>query len=320
MKVAITGVSGFIAGALARRLRADGDDVVGIDLVPGADTVVGDVTQPQTWSAAVTGCDVLVHAAARVGMPSRTDDFWPVNVLGTRGAMEACRRAGVPRFILLSSVTVFGNDFPDQVAEDYPTRPTGVPYADSKISAEHVALWAHVRGIVSATIVRPGDVYGPGSRPWTVLPVQMIAARRTAVPNRGRGIHSPVFVDDVVDGLCRALRRPAAEGQIITLSGGVGVPTGQFLDYYARMLGRSAVPRVPTPVAVAAARALGRLSRGPIELSPDAVHYLADRRGTYSVARAAELLDWRPITGLPEGMAVTERWLGAQGYLAAARP
>ena len=61
----------------------------------------------------------------------------------------------------------------------------------------------------------------------------------------------------------------------------------------------------------AAATRLGRT----IELSPAAVRYLADRRGTYSIAKAAELLDWRPKVGLDDGMARTREWLAEQGLL-----
>jgi nucleoside-diphosphate-sugar epimerase len=146
----------------------------------------------------------------------------------------------------------------------------------------------------------------------------MIKTRRVAVPTTG--IHSPVYVDDVVAGLIRAATVPKAAGEIITLSGGVGVPTGEYFDGYARLLGRRAVPRLPRAAMLAAAATqagiANRLGR-TIELSPAAVHYLADRRGTYSIAKAADLLDWRPQVGLDEGMARTGDWLRAEGLLRA---
>ena len=193
---------------------------------------------------------------------------------------------------------------------------TAVPYADTKIAAEHLCLDEHIRSGIEVTIVRPGDVYGPRSRPWTLLPLQMIRSRRVAVPPTG--IHSPVYVDDVVDGVIRAATVPQAAGEIITLSGGVGVPTGEYFDHYARLLGRRSVPRVPRSVMLAAAGAqagvANRLGR-TIELSPAAVRYLADRRGTYSIAKAADLLDWRPAVGLHDGMARTAEWLRTEGLI-----
>ena len=106
------------------------------------------------------------HRGDGGGIPSSTEHFWRVNTLGTRNVLDAAARAGATRFVLLSSVTVFGNDFPDDVAGDYPTRPTGVPYADTKIAAEHLCLDAHLRSLIDVRIVRPGTstvrVVGPG--------------------------------------------------------------------------------------------------------------------------------------------------------------
>lgn len=314
MNVVVTGASGFIGSALVTALRDQGHQVRGLD-VAGTD-IVADIAHRGPWMD-LGDVDVVVHTAAMVGMPSQTEAFWRVNTLGTRHALDAARDSGAGRFVLLSSVTVFGNDFPDGVTEAYPTRPTGVPYADTKIAAEHLCLDEHIRSGIEVTIVRPGDVYGPRSRPWTLLPLQMIKSRRVAVPTTG--IHSPVYVDDVVAGIIGAATAPRAAGEIITLSGGVGVPTGEYFDHYARLLGRRSVPRLPRAVMLGAAGAqagiANRLGR-TIELSPGAVRYLADRRGTYSIAKAQDLLGWRPEVGLDEGMARTAQWLRAEGLIA----
>ena len=313
MRFVVTGASGFIGSTLVSALRAQGHDARGLDIA-GAD-ITADIAHAGRWMD-LGDVDVVVHTAAMVGMPSQAETFWHVNTLGTRHVLDAARDSGAGRFVLLSSVTVFGNDFPDGVTEAYPTRPTGVPYADTKIAAEHLCLDEHIRSGIDVTIVRPGDVYGPRSRPWTLLPLQMIKSRRVAVPTTG--IHSPVYVDDVVAGLIQAATVPEAAGEIVTLSGGVGVPTGEYFDQYARMLGRGSVPRLPRALMLAAAGAqagvANRLGR-TIELSPAAVHYLADRRGTYSIAKAQRLLGWRPEVGLDEGMARTAAWLRAEGLL-----
>ena len=313
MRFVVTGASGFIGSALAAALSDQGHDVRGLD-VAGTD-IVADIAQPGGWMD-LGDVDVVIHTAAMVGMPSQAEAFWRVNTLGTRHVLDAARRSGARRFVLLSSVTVFGDAVADGVSEAYPTRPTAVPYAETKIAAEHLCLDEHIRSGIEVTIVRPGDVYGPRSRPWTLLPLQMIRSRRVAVPPTG--IHSPVYVDDVVDGVIRAATVPQAAGEIITLSGGVGVPTGEYFDHYARLLGRRSVPRVPRSVMLAAAGAqagvANRLGR-TIELSPAAVRYLADRRGTYSIAKAADLLDWRPAVGLHDGMARTAEWLRTEGLI-----
>lgn len=312
MDVIVTGSNGFLGSAVTAALRARGDHVRGLDL-RGAD-IEADIGVEGPWQDQIRG-EVVIHTAAAVGMPSDASHFWRINTLGTRHVLDAAIRNGVRRFVLFSSVTVFGNDFPDQVSEDYPTQATGVPYADSKIAAEHLCL---ARDGIEVVILRPGDVYGPGSRPWTLLPLEMIRSRRVAAPRTG--IHSPVYVDDIVAGVVSAAAEPAAARQIITLSGGVGVPTGEYFDHYARMLGRRSVPRLPRGVMIAGAAAqsaaANRLGR-TIELSPAAVRYLADRKGTYSIAKAAEVLAWHPQVGLPEGMARTREWLSGQGLLPA---
>ena len=197
MRFVVTGASGFIGSTLVSALRAQGHDARGLDIA-GAD-ITADIAHAGRWMD-LGDVDVVVHTAAMVGMPSQAETFWHVNTLGTRHVLDAARDSGAGRFVLLSSVTVFGNDFPDGVTEAYPTRPTGVPYADTKIAAEHLCLDEHIRSGIDVTIVRPGDVYGPRSRPWTLLPLQMIKSRRVAVPTTG--IHSPVYVDDVVAGKC----------------------------------------------------------------------------------------------------------------------
>jgi nucleoside-diphosphate-sugar epimerase len=309
----VTGAAGFIGSRLAERLRADGVEVVGVDLHAddAAGIVAGDVSLPGDWQHAAEGCDAVIHTAALVGMPTDVSGYWAVNVRGTRLALEAARDNGAGRFVHLSSVVTFGLDFPDGVDESYPVHPTGAAYTDTKIASEQAVLMEHARGTQEAVVVRPGDVYGPASRPWTLLPLELMRSRQFVLPANGRGIFSPVYVDDLVDGIVRAATAPAAAGRVITLSGGVGVETR---DYFGR-LGQIAglrVPNAPTVALLAAATALdgiARLRGTENELTRDGVRYLADRRGTYSIETARELLDWTPQTDLDEGLARTEAWL-----------
>src|SRR6185312_14342225 len=121
-RICVTGASGFIGRTLAEHWRTQGVDVVGVDRLPdpALGVVAGDISEPGPWQRIAEGCDVLVHTAALVGMPSDDSGFWAVNVRGTRLALEAARNAGVPRFVHLSSVVTFGLDFPDGVDERWP--------------------------------------------------------------------------------------------------------------------------------------------------------------------------------------------------------
>src|SRR5918997_2836984 len=150
------------------------------------------------------------------------DPIWRVNVMGTRNALDAARAGGARRFVHISSVTAFSFDFPDGVTEDHPVRCNGVPYVDTKVASEQVVLQAHAAGQIACTIVRQGDVYGPGAGPWTVLPVEEIRRGRFLLPAMGRGIFSPVYLDDVVDGVARAAGAAEGAGQVFTISAGAG--------------------------------------------------------------------------------------------------
>ncbi len=137
------------------------------------------------------------------------------------------------------------------------------------------------------------------------------------LPARGRGIHSPVYVDDLVEGIVRAAQAPAAAGRVITLSGGVGVETREYFGHLGRMVGRK-VPAVPTAVALAGAAAMDRLARlrgVPNELTPDGVRYLAYRRGTYGIGTARELLDWRRRSASRRGWRAARSGCAGEGLL-----
>jgi nucleoside-diphosphate-sugar epimerase len=138
------------------------------------------------------------------------------------------------------------------------------------------------------------------------------------LPGLGRGIHSPVFIDNLVDGVVLAANSPDAAGQVFTLSDGIGVPYREFFKPYAELLGRKLV-LLPTPVALGAAAVAQRLARlqpGDNEVNPASARYLL-RRGTYSIEKARKVLGWEPKVGLELGLERTVAWLGEQGFGAA---
>jgi nucleoside-diphosphate-sugar epimerase len=323
--VLITGATGFIGGKLADRLRADGAAVRGVDFEADreGDIVAGDIAAAGPWQDAAKGCDTVVHTAAIVSNAASIEDAWKANVLGTRNVLDAAVAAGARRFVHFSSVRAFGDTgFPDGVDERRPVRPDGHTYVDTKIASEQVVLQAHAAGEIECTVIRPGDVYGPGSRPWTILPVEAIAAGRFFLPAMGRGVHSPIYVDDLVAGVLAAGRSDAAAGQVLTISGGVGISCNEFFGHYARMLGRPPARRVPTRVAMLLAaipEAAAWLTGSTTELRRSSVVYMT-RTGTYSIAKARRMLDWEPEVDVAEGMRRTEAWLREFGYLPGPAP
>ena len=214
-------------------------------------------------------------------------DFVRVNVRGTRNVLDAA--AGRP-VVVIASVAGWGYEFARPLAEDSPPRPCGIPYIDTKGATETLALR---RG---ATVMRPGDVYGPGSQPWVVRPLEMMRRGRFFLPAPGDGLITPVFVDDLVDAIVRALRTPRATGRAYTVWDGSPVTAREFFAFHARSLGQDRVRLLPAPLLRVAARAVGA--------GPAAVTFMS-RRATFPNTRAREELGWEPRVTLEDGMART---------------
>lgn len=320
-RIAVTGAGGFIGAAVCRRLVDEGATVVGVDLpggasdrvrATGADFRVADITDPAATTVALDGADGVIHTAAMVSDWGRMADFVRVNVGGTRTVLDAAQAVGAQRVVHLSSVATWGYEFRDDLAsEDAPPRVCGAPYVDTKTASHLLALG---RG---AAVVRPGDVYGPGSEPWTARPVRMLRAGRFVLPGDGSGVLTPIYVDDLVDCVLAALLHPDAGGRAVTAHDGAPVAARDFFGHYARMLGQGPVRTLPAPLLRGAAlvfEAIARRTGGTPDVTRQALTYVT-RGAAYPNTAARDLLGWTPRTPLDEGMTRTEAWLRAEGLL-----
>jgi nucleoside-diphosphate-sugar epimerase len=319
-KAVVTGAAGFIGRGVCERLVADGYEVTGLDLSPntastveavGASYSVCDTTDPDAVDSAVAGADAVVHAAAIVSDHGTMSEFIRVNVHGTRNVLDSTRRHGVGSVVHISSVASWGYDFRRPPTDSDWTRRQGVPYVDTKAASDDLALR---RG---AAVVRPGDVYGPRSTPWSIRPLESLKAGTFRLPGRGEGLMTPVFGDDLVDLVIRALGTPAAAGRAFTGFSGQAVTAATFFDYYARMLGMNRTPTAPRPLAVAGALAVeltARLSGRPPAISRTAMTFI-ERKAGYSTTLAQDLLGWSQTVDLDEGMRRTEQWFRETGML-----
>ena len=316
--VAVTGAGGFIGNAVSRRLVEEGAVVRGIEAraeaadaveAAGAEAVVADVTDRGSVDRALSGCELVVHTAAIVSDAGTMDDHVRVNVGGTRTVLGAARAAGAERCLHVSSVVVYGYDDPSEQDESAHLRNVGVPYLDTKSASDRLA---RARG---AVVVRPGDVYGPGSVPWSLRPLEMAKAGRLAVVD-GEALMLPVYVDDLVDGIAVALRR-GEPGQAYTAwNDAERVTFEEFFNRFADLAGGRPARRLPMPLLRAAglvAEAASRLTGSPPPLTRHS-GVLISRRGSVSAARL-RALGWQPRIGLDEGMRLTEAWLRSEGLL-----
>lgn len=314
----VTGGAGFIGSHLAERLIRDGYTVGVLDdlstgrreFVPGgADLLVGDVRDRDAVERAFARVpDVVAHIAGQASTVRSFDDpGWDlqVNAVGTLNVLDACLRHRVPRFLLASSMTVYGHPERLPVGEDQPPRPISY-YGVGKWAAERSALLTGERTDLPApfraTAFRMFNVYG--ERQSLTNPYQGVLGiflgnvlRGEPIRIFGDGEQSRDFVhvDDVADAWARAIDTPATFGGAINLGCGERVSINDLVDAVLRACGTD---RGRYPVL-----------HGPPRPG-DQRHMCAD------LSRARELLGYRPAVDLASGLARTLAWARAD----AARP
>ncbi|MGQ9490221.1 MAG: NAD-dependent epimerase/dehydratase family protein [Anaerolineae bacterium] len=277
--------------------------------------VQADLLDADALRRATAGCRAVVHAAAWTGGGELPDAAgMRVNVEGTRNVLAAARAAGVERFIYISSVAVYGLNRAPLIDETAATPPVGQAYPDSKIAAEALVRASGLPYV----IIRPASTYGPRGGAWTVGPIEAIKAGRLVLLGADRGLVTPGYIDNVVDGLLLALTHPAAPGETFNLCDDYTVTYREFYLAYARMLGRDRLPAVPGWFALLARSAPANLARrllGRPAVGPWSLHFRRNP-SQFSVAKAKRLLGYVPAVDFNEGMRRTEVWLRENGYLA----
>jgi len=321
-RVLVTGASGFIGSHLAERFLAHGAQVrlivrrperVAALAAAGADVRVGDLTDPPTLRGSCDGIDFVYHAGAWLGTPYTREAAWAANVAGTEAMAREAQRAGVRRFIQISSIAVYGPVRSGSVTEEAPLWKGVELYGDSKIAAEE-ALQAVGRDGLRVVITRPGMVYGPRSRGWTIRLIKWIDERRPAMVAGGHGYARPIFIENLLDALVLCAQRPAA-GEVFTLID-ANLPWRDYLQQYARMVGRPvrSVSYLTSWLIALTDEARALLTHRPPRVRRTALGY-AVSRAVFSTEKARRVLGWTPRYLMPEAMAITKEWLIANGYL-----
>ncbi|MBI4588601.1 MAG: NAD-dependent epimerase/dehydratase family protein [Candidatus Rokubacteria bacterium] len=324
----VTGAAGCVGGRLAERLAADeGMRVRALVRDPakarrlgktdGIEVVRGDVTRPDSLRPAVAGCQLVFHAAARVGDWGTRTEFYEANVRGTENVLEAALAAGLERFVHISSIAVYGIEAGPGTDEFSPHRPCGDNYIDTKIEAERLAFEYYRGRGLPLTVIQPSSIYGPHAGIWTVRPVELMRTHRMALIGGGRGLCPPVYIDNLVDGIVLATRHDQAVGEAFIITDGLSVTWKEFFGFYARMMGRGSFLSFPKSLAWLAAlvvEAGARLTGWRPTFTRTTIRTLT-LRSTYDITKARERLGYVPRLSLEEGMRRTEAWLREEGYL-----
>jgi len=323
VRVLVTGATGFIGGALVRRLLQEGHDVAALALPGdplasevermGARMVRGDLARPETLPAAVEGRERVFHCAGIVTDWAPRPLFEEVNVQGVRNLLEACHRAGVGRFVHLSTNDVFGLEEGRVLDEECPLRPWGEPYPDTKIEAERL-VWSYGRDRgLPATMAYPCWVFGPGDRTFVPLLADAIL-KGEMMFWRGGTLVWPCFIENLVDLLVLLSSEAGAVGRGYLAHDGESLTLEEFCARIASALGRRPPTlQIPYPVAYAGAVAMeGAWSLLGIKARPLLTTYAVRNLGSrlrFSNERARRELGWVPRVGFEEGLERTLAWL-----------
>jgi nucleoside-diphosphate-sugar epimerase len=321
--ILITGATGFLGGALALRLHADGARVRALARSPekagflrerGIDIVPGDVTDLDSLRRAVQGCSIVFHAAASFARAYA--DQHAVNVVGTQNIAQAAAEAGSARLVHVSTISVYGFNHPGDVTEDAPLLPGADPYANTKKAGE-LALrqTAEARGL-SYAISRPGMIYGPRSANWTGNMFRLAKRNPTRWVGDGGGSAHPIYVDDVVDQLLTLAVHPSADGQAFNCTPDPAPTWREFLGAYSQLAGHQNWQAIPPPLMAAFAGVVMLVSprHSAGRDLPDIAKF-SQKRMSFRTDKARALLNWTPQVDLAAGIAHCAPWLREQGLL-----
>ena len=317
-KVLITGANGFIGNKLMTHYQAQGIPVVGVDRSGNGDDIFqGDIGQPETISQLLQDCDVVVHTAALVSNSIADADMWRVNVLATRNLIAAAEKHKVRRFVQISSIVAYGNSAEGELDEEQPVHADGGSYVLTKLASEHAVLAATANSPMELVIIRPGDVYGPGSRPWVILPIEAINKGQFMLPAKGQGFFRPIFISDLIRGIALAVSTKEAAGEIFNLSCEGYMTTAEFFSHHYQWMNKRGPLKVSTGLAMFAASAatkLAQMTGGVNEASTATIVQLCTK-SWFSIAKAERVLGWKPEVSFEDGMQQSKQWAQAQGLI-----
>lgn len=256
MKVLVTGSSGQLGSYVCELLMRD-HEVTGLDIrdQPYASlsglSVKGDIRNAKGVSAAVKGMEGVVHCAAQVSVDRSQQDPFPdaeTNVLGTLNVLHESARAGVTRFIYVSSAAVFGQPRYLPIDENHPTDPTS-NYGVSKLAGEKYALAYSKNAGMEAISVRPFNFYSPRAdptSPYSGVITKFVSRVRAGQPPviEGDGTQTRDFIHarDVAAFLGMLLVKKGKGGEVFNCGSGISTSVKDLAGIVIRASGRELAP------------------------------------------------------------------------------
>lgn len=299
--LAVTGGTGFVGSHLLRMALADGYDVRALTRgwKPPEDEIAwvdGALDRQDTLVKLCSRADAVIHLAGLINARTRAD-FESVNVGGTAAMIDAARKAGVRRFVQISSLAA--------------REPSLSAYGWSKARSERLVAASGL----DWTIVRPPAIYGPGDRETFEL-FKMARRGLVALPPRGR--FSIIHVEDLCRLILAALDDSDSRAETYEPDDGRegGWQHGHFARTLGRIYGRRAIAlAMPRPVLRLASRLDRLFRRGNAKLTRDRVGLYCHPDWVVSAQKRPPERLWRPEVKTAAGLKETADWYREQGWL-----
>lgn len=322
MDVLITGGNGLLGRHLVAALL-EREDTVRVLALPMEDTswleqrgvVVhrGDICQPDTLTAPMSGVGAVLHLAGMMGLWRPMADYHAVNVTGAENVCRAALAEGVSRVVHVSSWTVYGMGLGQPAREDFLLTPFREPYAITKAAGDIAVQRMIVDDHLPAVIIRPGTFFGPGDRLHFGRIADRLRGGRGVIVGSGRNALPFVYVTDVVHGLLLALDREHAVGQAYNITNDRPLTQQELLETIAHEIGVSpARVHVPYGALYAAGYAAERLARVTRSKNQPMVTRLGVKLfGTdnrQAIDKARHELGFRPMVDLREAVRQAAAW------------
>lgn len=239
MKILVTGGTGVIGEGLLPEFASSGHSVRLLSRHADEDAkawndvepFVGDVGDASTITNAAEGCDAIVHIAGIVAEDPPRITFQSVNVDGTKNILAEAVRAGARRFLFVSSL---GADIGTS------------DYHRSKLAAERLVQ----ESSLDWTIVRTGNVYGPGDEVISLILKMVRVLPAVPMIDDGKQEFQPIWHKDLARMLAAIVERSELSGQILEAAGADVTTTSDLIERFATITGRKPV-RLPVPKALA---------------------------------------------------------------------
>ena len=324
MRIAVTGATGFVGGAIGRALEGAGHDVVALgrsaDAPEWARTYGRwDLASGDPAPAGLGECEAVIHAAAHVSPWGADEPFVATTVRGTARLLDVVDRAA--RLVVIGSSSVY-----DPRGDGRPMREADGPVAPSRYLNAYARSKAAQEGVVrarrpDAIVLRPRAVWGPGDR--TLLPRVMARARAGVLPLPGGGTRpaSMTYVDSLVAAVLAAIERTGVTGAVNVADATPVVPADLLTELFERLYRPVRIVPVPALAAGAAAAVVERAWRvARIPVGPPLSRYAVaafTQPVVLDLGRLQEELGVAPDEDVDIGLARTAAWLLATDGLVA---